>query len=57
MGSVDLRDGGAASSFLRRVALKYVTSTEQIGRAMLSVAKRGYPTRILETEDINRVVV
>jgi uncharacterized protein YbjT (DUF2867 family) len=43
--------------FLRAVAPKYVTSTEQIGRAMLSVAKRGYPTRILETEDINRAAM
>lgn len=47
---------GPLLSFLRRVAPKYVTSTEQIGRAMLSVVKRGYPTRILENEDINRVV-
>ncbi|WP_424629162.1 epimerase [Bradyrhizobium sp. SYSU BS000235] len=44
-------------AFLRRAAPKYVTSTEQIGRAMLSVAKRGYPSRILESEDINRAVV
>jgi len=47
---------GPLLSFLRRVAPKYVTSTEQIGRAMLSVVKRGYPTRILENEDINRLV-
>jgi hypothetical protein len=44
-------------AFLRRAVPKYVTSTEQIGRAMLSVAKRGYPSRILESEDINRAVV
>jgi uncharacterized protein YbjT (DUF2867 family) len=47
---------GPLLSFLRAVAPKYVTSTEQIGRAMLSVVKRGYPTRILETEDINRAM-
>ena len=47
---------GPLLTLLRRVAPKYVTSTEQIGRAMLSVVKRGYPTRILETEDINRAV-
>ncbi len=47
---------GPLLSFLRAVAPKYVTSTEQIGRAMLSVAKRGYPARILEAEDINRAV-
>ena len=34
---------------------KYVTTTEQIGRAMLKVAKRGWPKRVLETEDINQV--
>lgn len=48
---------GPLLSFLRRVAPKYVTSTEQIGRGMLSVAKRGYPTRILETEDINQAAM
>lgn len=34
---------------------KYVTTTEQIGRAMLGVAKRGAPKRVLESEDINAV--
>ena len=34
---------------------KYVTTTEQIGLAMLKVAKHGWPTRILETSDINDV--
>jgi uncharacterized protein YbjT (DUF2867 family) len=29
-----------------------VTTTEQVGRAMLTVARHGYPTRILETRDI-----
>lgn len=48
---------GPLLTFLRKVSPKYVTSTVQIGRAMLSVAKRGYPTRILESEDINRAVV
>jgi uncharacterized protein YbjT (DUF2867 family) len=32
---------------------KFVTTTETIGRAMLNVARRGYPVRILETSDIN----
>ena len=32
-----------------------VTTTEQVGRAMLSVARQGYPTPILETRDINRL--
>jgi uncharacterized protein YbjT (DUF2867 family) len=39
---------------LRRLAPTYVTTTEQLGRAMLCVAKRGAPKRVLESEDINR---
>jgi uncharacterized protein YbjT (DUF2867 family) len=34
---------------------KYVTTTEQIGRAMLKVAKQGWPKSVLETSDINQV--
>lgn len=33
---------------------KYVTTTEQIGRAMLKVASVGGPKRVLETSDINQ---
>jgi uncharacterized protein YbjT (DUF2867 family) len=33
----------------------FVTTTEQVGRAMLAVAKRGAPKRLLETRDINRL--
>ncbi len=33
---------------------KYVTTTERIGRAMLVVVRNGWPTRVLETADINR---
>jgi hypothetical protein len=29
-----------------------VTTTEQVGRAMLTVARHGYPTRVLETGNI-----
>jgi len=32
-----------------------ITTTEQVGRAMLRVVRDGYPTRILETRDINRL--
>jgi uncharacterized protein YbjT (DUF2867 family) len=32
---------------------KYITTTEQLGRAMLKVAKNGYPKPILETKDID----
>jgi uncharacterized protein YbjT (DUF2867 family) len=38
--------------FLRWAFPSYVLSTRDIGRAMLSVAKRGYPKPILETTDI-----
>jgi uncharacterized protein YbjT (DUF2867 family) len=34
-------------------APKYVTTTEQIGRAMLLVARQGAPKRVLESADIN----
>jgi uncharacterized protein YbjT (DUF2867 family) len=34
---------------------KYVTTTEQIGRAMLKVVRAGWPKRVLETVDINQV--
>jgi uncharacterized protein YbjT (DUF2867 family) len=33
---------------------KYVTTTEQIGRAMLKVAKRGWPKPVLESSDIDK---
>jgi uncharacterized protein YbjT (DUF2867 family) len=33
---------------------KYVTTTEQIGRAMLKVVKHGWPKPVLETADINK---
>ena len=34
---------------------KYVTTTQQIGRAMLKVAKQGWGKRVLESSDINLV--
>jgi len=38
---------------LKRFFPRYVTTTEQIGRAMIKVARSGAPKAILETEDIN----
>ena len=38
---------------LRRFAPAAVTTTEQVGRAMLAVARQGYPKPHLETSDIN----
>jgi len=40
---------------LKRLLPRYVTTTEQIGKAMIAVAETGAPTAILETEDINRL--
>jgi len=40
-------------SWLHRIAPKYVTTTEQMGRAMIAVARDGYPKPVLESEDIN----
>jgi uncharacterized protein YbjT (DUF2867 family) len=40
-----------------RVAPKMITTTEQLGRAMIAVARKGYGTRVLEMGDINRLAV
>jgi uncharacterized protein YbjT (DUF2867 family) len=39
--------------FLKFTLPQYVTTTEQVGRAMLEVAKHGYPRPILESKDID----
>jgi uncharacterized protein YbjT (DUF2867 family) len=39
---------------LKRALPKYMTTTEQIGRAMIAVAMHGAPGAILETVEINR---
>jgi uncharacterized protein YbjT (DUF2867 family) len=38
---------------LKAVVPKVVTTTEQVGRAMLKVARQGAPNRIVENQDIN----
>jgi uncharacterized protein YbjT (DUF2867 family) len=43
-------------SLLHRVFPNHVLTTEEIGQAMLTVAKRGYPKPILETSDIRSVL-
>lgn len=40
---------------LKALFPKYVTTTEQIGRAMIEVARHGAPKTILENDDINRI--
>ena len=42
-------------TLLNRVAPKYMTTTEQVGRAMIKVARDGYPKPVLESEDINAI--
>lgn len=42
-------------TWLGRIAPTYVTTTEKLGRAMIAVARHGYPKRVLESEDINRI--
>ena len=40
---------------LNRLFPKYVTTTEKLGRAMLTAAKRGAPKQVLESADINEL--
>jgi uncharacterized protein YbjT (DUF2867 family) len=40
-------------SYLARTRPAFMTTSEKLGRAMISVARDGYPKRILESEDIN----
>ena len=40
---------------LLRMFPRYVTTTEQLGHAMLGVARNGYSKRVLESADINGV--
>jgi uncharacterized protein YbjT (DUF2867 family) len=40
---------------LNRLVPDYVTTTEKVGRAMIAVALRGSPKRLLENKDINRL--
>ena len=42
-------------SYLARTSPKFMTTSEQLGRAMIKVARDGYPKPVLESEDINRI--
>jgi hypothetical protein len=42
-------------SWLHSVAPHYMTTSEQLGRAMIKVARGGYPKPVLESEDINAI--
>lgn len=43
---------GPAYPLLRAVAPKHVTTTEDVGRAMLELARRGAPKRVLDSADL-----
>jgi uncharacterized protein YbjT (DUF2867 family) len=46
---------GPLIPLLKRAFPRFVTTTVEIGRAMLAVARRGYEKRVLESEDISRL--
>jgi uncharacterized protein YbjT (DUF2867 family) len=48
---------GPLFPLMRRFLPKAVTTTETLGRAMIAVGKGGYSKKVLETSDINGVVV
>jgi uncharacterized protein YbjT (DUF2867 family) len=43
-------------SILKLIAPAYVTTTEQLGRAMIKVARDGYPKPVIESGEIDRIV-
>jgi hypothetical protein len=40
---------------LRRLAPKYVTTTEHLGRAMVALAKGAHAERVLRSDEVNRL--
>ena len=46
---------GPLTPWLRKRFPQYVTTTEQLGRAMIAVAKYGAPKAVLESADINKL--
>jgi uncharacterized protein YbjT (DUF2867 family) len=46
---------GPLLTLLNRTSPKFMTTTEQLGRAMIKVARDGYPKPVLESEDINAI--
>lgn len=47
--------GAPLYPILKRLAPTYATTTEQIGLAMIAIAKRGAPTRVLGSREINAI--
>jgi len=48
---------GPLLSLLLRIAPAWVTTTVRLGRAMIEVALSGHQSRILESRNINAVIV
>jgi hypothetical protein len=46
---------GPLFPLLKRLTPNLVSTNEAIGRAMIAVASGGYPARVLEVRDINRL--
>ena len=46
---------GPLYPLLRRIAPRSVTTSVNVGRAMIRVATEGYTSRLVETDDINRL--
>jgi uncharacterized protein YbjT (DUF2867 family) len=46
---------GPLISLLKVFLPRHVTTTEQVGRAMITIAKRGAPNPVLGNQDINRI--
>jgi len=44
---------GPLSPLLKALFPKFITTTEQVGRAMIKIANQGAPKRLLENRDIN----
>jgi hypothetical protein len=42
-------------SYLARTSPGHMTTSEKLGRAMIKVARDGFPRPILESEDINAI--
>jgi len=38
---------------MTRLAPKFVTSTEELGKAMIAIARSGYPKNVVEMQDIH----
>jgi len=48
-------DAAPLLSYLARTSPKFMTTSEKLGRAMIKVARDGYPKPVLESEDINAI--